>query len=55
MKVGQRKISLPKGELDKAKIQAERDGFGSNVTGWVRWLIRKNCTVIPSESVNSTA
>jgi hypothetical protein len=39
----QKKISLPVAELDKAREQAQKDGFGSNVTGWIRWVIRKRC------------
>jgi hypothetical protein len=49
----QKKISLPSAELERAKKLAEKDGFGSNVTGWVRWLIRKQCTVSDVISVEA--
>lgn len=39
----QKKISIPTDELEAAKEQAKKDGFGDNVTGWARWIIRKKC------------
>jgi hypothetical protein len=40
----QKKVSIPQDEIELAKKQAQRDGFGENVTGWVRWIIRGKCT-----------
>ncbi len=45
----QKKISIPTDELEAAKEQAKKDGFGNNVTGWARWIIRKKCD--PAETV----
>ena len=44
----QKKVSIPHDEMELAKEQARKDGFGNadgsvNVTGWVRWLIRIKC------------
>jgi hypothetical protein len=39
----QKKISIPADELEAAKEQAKKDGFGNNVTGWARWIIRRKC------------
>jgi len=46
----QKKISLPLSELLLAKTQAEKDGFGSNVTGWIRWVIRSRA-MIPDNTI----
>ena len=42
-KTKQKKVSIPADELLLAKEQAKKDGFGENVTGWVRWVIRGKC------------
>lgn len=39
----QKKVSIPEDEMVLAREQARRDGFGENVTGWVRWVIRGKC------------
>lgn len=48
---GQKKISIPAEELEMAKAQARKDGFGDNVTGWARWLIRKKCETAKESAV----
>ncbi len=55
----QRNIRISAIEYADAQQQATNDGFVNadetpNVTGWLRWLIRKNCTS-PEQVQDKTA
>ncbi len=44
----QKKLSIPKDEMELAAKQAKEEGFTNsdgtaNVTGWIRWVIRNRC------------
>jgi hypothetical protein len=46
--VKQKKLSIPKDEMELAAKQAKEEGFTNsdgtaNVTGWIRWVIRNRC------------
>jgi hypothetical protein len=54
LKTKQRKVSIPVCELELAKDQAKKDGFGTNLTGWVRWLIRTRCGMtVPNQNLGA--
>lgn len=51
----QKKVSIPDNEMELAKEQASKEGFGDNVTGYIRWVIRSKSGVEAKKQVEAEA